>query len=140
MSSGNSALSPEKAGTNLSIPNTDQCLDALCLSALTRKSYLEEVQIALKLAALASARAAWSVPGDGVRITPCYLHSSVAMISALWQGLQAIKFKILPHAAQTHFVIPQIPGASPLRALSGVLSGCCHYEIPILLRGATVNV
>ncbi len=135
MTTRNTELSPGKAEAHLRVPNTDQCLDTLCLSALGSKSYLEEVQKALKLSALASARAAWSAPGGGVRITPCYLHSSVAMISALWQSLQAIKFKILPHAAQTHFVIPQIPGASPLRALSGVLLGSC-YALPRALSGS----
>jgi hypothetical protein len=56
------------------------------------------------------------------------------MISALLQGFRAKKFKIFPHAAQRHFVIPQIAGASPLRALSGVLLGVCQ-GLPRALSG-----
>jgi len=47
------------------------------------------VQKGLKKAAPASAGAGRSGPAGGVRITPCYLHSSVAMISALLPGFPA---------------------------------------------------
>jgi hypothetical protein len=138
MTTGNTHICIQREGSLLSARGEPGPVSTLQLSVLVGRCYLEEVQKGLKKAAPASAGAARSGPAGGVRITPCYLHSSVAMISALLPGFPAKKFKIFPHAAQRHFVIPHLPGASPLRALSGVLLGSCHGEIPTLLRSVTV--